>query len=248
MNGTRLSESKVTSEPRQLAHGEQLKLGGTTLLLHIHPGNETCDECEPGQVQAQLKAKEVEDEIQITRVVTTVHDKDANVLRKKELKRLKKRYMLQNSDHEVNSEIASNVGKKYKDRAHVRRKKVGSDVPSSKINDASSSVFKPIKSENKGRLMLEKMGWAAGEGLGKTKSGRTEPVIATVRKTGSGLGYGGLESIDMISQNPKSAVWRKAQERYNAADLVDSEKTTPNENSGKGKNERVDIFADTDDP
>ena len=38
-------------------------------------------------------------------------------------------------------------------------------------------VFRrPIKSENKGRVMLEKMGWIDGEGLGKTKSGRIEPV------------------------------------------------------------------------
>ena len=57
-----LLQSKVVSGPRKLVHGEQLKLGGTTFLLHIHPGNETCDECEPGQVQAHLKAKEMEDE------------------------------------------------------------------------------------------------------------------------------------------------------------------------------------------
>ena len=36
-----------------LTHGDNLTVGGTTLLLHIHPGNDTCDECEPGQVQAQ---------------------------------------------------------------------------------------------------------------------------------------------------------------------------------------------------
>lgn len=52
----------MKSEPRELTHGEQLKLGTTTFVLHIHAGSETCDECEPGQVQAQLKAKETEDE------------------------------------------------------------------------------------------------------------------------------------------------------------------------------------------
>ena len=37
-------------------------------------------------------------------------------------------------------------------------------------------LYRPIKDENKGRQMLEKMGWVEGEGLGKTKTGRTEPV------------------------------------------------------------------------
>ena len=58
-------QSKQESEGRKLSHGEQLKIGSTTFLLHIHPGNETCDECEPGQVQAQLKAKEMEDESEL---------------------------------------------------------------------------------------------------------------------------------------------------------------------------------------
>lgn len=43
-------------------HGDHLKIGSTTFLVHIHQGNETCDDCEPGQVMAQLKAKESEDE------------------------------------------------------------------------------------------------------------------------------------------------------------------------------------------
>lgn len=42
-------------------------------------------------------------------------------------------------------------------------------------------LSRPIKSENKGRVMLEKMGWTAGEGLGKTRSGRTEPVSRKIR-------------------------------------------------------------------
>lgn len=36
-----------------LTHGDRLTVGGTTLLLHIHPGNDTCYDCEPGLVQAQ---------------------------------------------------------------------------------------------------------------------------------------------------------------------------------------------------
>lgn len=35
---------------------------------------------------------------------------------------------------------------------------------------------RPISGDNLGRVMLEKMGWKAGEGLGKSSAGITEPV------------------------------------------------------------------------
>lgn len=46
-------QSKQKSEQRVITHGDELTLGTTTLHLHIHPGTQTCDSCEPGQVQAQ---------------------------------------------------------------------------------------------------------------------------------------------------------------------------------------------------
>ena len=249
INGSRLSESKQDSDGRKLSHGEQLKIGSTIFLLHIHPGIETCDECEPGQVQAQLKAREMEDEVQITRVVSSANDANPESLRKKELKRLKKRYMLGNTEHEVNSEIASNNAGKYKDRAQTRRKIVGSEAPSGAVIESSASVFKPIQSENKGRLMLEKMGWVDGEGLGKTKTGRTEPVMATVRETGRGLGYGAVKPIDMPHENIKSFKWKKTQDRYNAigkTQTMTSSQASVSMNWVKktSKPETLDIFAD----
>ncbi|XP_028395800.1 angiogenic factor with G patch and FHA domains 1-like isoform X2 [Dendronephthya gigantea] len=249
INGTRISESKQESEGHKLSHGEQLKIGSTTFLLHIHPGSETCDECEPGQVQAQLKAKESEDEVQITRVVTSRSDGKSEASRKKELKRLKKRYMLENSEHEVNSEIASNNAGKYKDRAQTRRKKVGSETPGNQATESPSSVFKPIQVENKGRMMLEKMGWTDGEGLGKAKSGITEPVMATKRETGRGLGYGAVSSIDMSHKTSKSFTWKKTQDRYNAigrgrAATSSQGPVSMNWVKKASKHETFDIFAD----
>ena len=46
-------QSKQKSEQYVITHGDELTLGTTTLHLHIHPGTQTCDSCEPGQVQAQ---------------------------------------------------------------------------------------------------------------------------------------------------------------------------------------------------
>lgn len=44
--------AKQTSYPRVLAHGDSISVGGTKFLCHIHPGSDTCDECEPGIVMA----------------------------------------------------------------------------------------------------------------------------------------------------------------------------------------------------
>ena len=41
-----------------LTNCDILNLGGTELELHIHPGTDTCDGCEPGQVRAKLELTE----------------------------------------------------------------------------------------------------------------------------------------------------------------------------------------------
>lgn len=38
-------------------------------------------------------------------------------------------------------------------------------------------LYSEIGDENKGRRMLEKMGWKRGEGLGKDGAGMKDPVI-----------------------------------------------------------------------
>jgi len=60
LNEARLSETKQVSKPTPINHGDVLQFGCTRLLLHIHPWTETCDECEPGQVQAHLQAQNQE--------------------------------------------------------------------------------------------------------------------------------------------------------------------------------------------
>lgn len=53
LNGKRLSESKQLSSPMEVKHGSILQVGPITMLCHIHLGDETCDSCEPGLVQAK---------------------------------------------------------------------------------------------------------------------------------------------------------------------------------------------------
>lgn len=53
VNQQRLSSAKQESEPFEIPHGTIITLGSTDLLCHIHPGRETCEECEPGVVAAR---------------------------------------------------------------------------------------------------------------------------------------------------------------------------------------------------
>lgn len=46
---------------------------------------------------------------------------------------------------------------------------------------------KPLGAENKGRAMMEKMGWSSGTGLGKQMGGILEPITHVVKNTKTGL-------------------------------------------------------------
>lgn len=45
-------QPKQQSEAVAITHGDLVKFGETSFLCHIHPGSDTCDECEPGIVMA----------------------------------------------------------------------------------------------------------------------------------------------------------------------------------------------------
>ncbi|KAL9986846.1 hypothetical protein ACROYT_G001052 [Oculina patagonica] len=139
--------------------------------------------------------------------------------RKSELKRIKRAYALEETSY-CEPAIDTTLAGKYKDRAVVRRTKVGSDVPVVIADDAPSSVHRPISTGNVGRQMLEKMGWKEGEGLGREGAGRREPVIVEVRDNLRGLGMGVKRSIDDVEG--KSYIRAKTRERFGQAALVTS--------------------------
>jgi hypothetical protein len=210
VNKVRLSEPKHESELQPLSHGDILTVSSTSLMLHIHCGSETCDECEPGEIQARLQNETVGQSSQ-----TGILDKEQQ--RRQELNKLKKRYLLRRKDDvEFVDALPYSVDGQYEDRAAKRRVEVGSDVPVAERSDQSASVHRPIDVSNKGRQMLEKMGWAEGQGLGATNMGIAEPVQAVVRSQRSGLGTGVKRSIgDGNSKTLRSNEnWDKARERF----------------------------------
>jgi hypothetical protein len=83
----------------------------------------------------------------------------------------------QNPAAEIAEEVKTNAwGKPMK--PDPTRNKEGSVVGGS---------TKPIGSENRGRAMMEKMGWSRGTGLGKEKGGILEPITHVVKNTKAGL-------------------------------------------------------------
>lgn len=191
LNDNLLSESKEKSKPRPLSHGDRLKLGATTFVIHIHVGTETCDQCEPGQLQQAPM-------IDCNEQIYSSSKRSIAGQRRDELQRLKKKYGLQTKPTPVSQKSS------YVDRAALRRATVGSDVlKDAPPDDIPSSVTRPIDSSNKGRQMLEKLGWSTGQGLGKSNSGIVEPVSSEIRDSRAGLGtsYSSRSLDDSDSQS-----------------------------------------------
>ncbi|XP_008293004.1 angiogenic factor with G patch and FHA domains 1 isoform X2 [Stegastes partitus] len=207
INGNRILQPKTKCEPHALMHGDEVKMGETVLSFHIHSGTDTCDGCEPGQVMAHLSKHRREE---TTGPALTKEDKE--LLRQKELKQMKAKYGLQTGEYEETKALKN---PKYKDRAESRRQTVGSEGVFQR-DDAPASVHEEISEVNKGRKMLEKMGWKKGEGLGKEGKGMKAPIELKIRKSQSGLGAGAAMSVDdmSVTRSKSQKNWEKARERF----------------------------------
>ncbi|XP_074521397.1 angiogenic factor with G patch and FHA domains 1 isoform X2 [Halichoeres trimaculatus] len=226
INGNRILQPKTKCEPHALMHGDEVKMGETVLSFHIHSGTDTCDGCEPGQVIAHLSKHKREE---TTGPTLTKEDKEA--LRQKELKQMKAKYGLQSNEFEGTKVLKNS---KYKDRAESRRQTVGSEGVFQR-DDAPASVHEEISEVNKGRKMLEKMGWKKGEGLGKEGTGMKAPIELKIRKSQSGLGAAAALSLDSISvtKSKSQKNWEKARERF--ADSCQPDMPSPKTHDSSAK-------------
>ncbi|KAM8914200.1 angiogenic factor with G patch and FHA domains 1 isoform 2-T4 [Spinachia spinachia] len=224
INGNRILQPKTKCEPHALMHGDEVKMGDTVLSFHIHSGTDTCDGCEPGQVMAHLSKHRREES---TGPGLTKEDKEA--LRQKELKQMKAKYGLQSSEYE---EAKALRNPRYQDRAESRRQTVGSEGVFQR-DDAPASVHQEISEVNKGRKMLERMGWKKGEGLGKEGTGMRDPIQLKIRKSQSGLGAGATMSLDSVSvtKSKSQKNWEKARERF--ADSCQPDLPSPNQQKNR---------------
>ncbi|XP_002732757.1 angiogenic factor with G patch and FHA domains 1-like [Saccoglossus kowalevskii] len=212
-NGTFLNDTSLTDEARQesdynmLSHDDILKVAMTTLLVHIHPGDDTCDKCEPGVVQAQIAKQQPK-----VNAFTIVSKEEKEKLRRRQLKQIKQKYMLANTDYE--EKVVVNENGDYVDRAEERRKTVGSDNPYQK-DDMPASVHRAIDDRNVGHKMMKKMGWSEGHSLGKNDEGIHEPIQVLVRDSKAGLGSGIQRSMDDVQYSGRNVHnWSKARGRF----------------------------------
>ncbi|XP_031358960.1 angiogenic factor with G patch and FHA domains 1-like isoform X2 [Photinus pyralis] len=120
LNGKRMSACKQESEPVPLKHGNEIQIGSTVLLCHIHSSNETCNQCEPGLLQSKTDEKE--------KIVSSSKSEQ----HKSELRKLRKKFAV-NWSESNNCNLASG----YTDRAQVRRDTIGSHNEHEKTQVAS---------------------------------------------------------------------------------------------------------------
>ncbi|XP_049722196.1 angiogenic factor with G patch and FHA domains 1 isoform X2 [Elephas maximus indicus] len=208
VNGKQILQPKTKCDPYVLEHGDEVKIGETVLSFHIHPGSDTCDGCEPGQVRAHLRLDKKDESF----AGPALSKEEKELERRKELKKIRVKYGLQNTDYEDEKALKN---PKYKDRAGKRREQIGSEGPFQR-DDAPASVHSEITDSNKGRKMLEKMGWKKGEGLGKDGGGMKTPIQLQLRRTHAGLGTGKASSVEDVHllQNKSKKNWDKARERF----------------------------------
>ncbi|XP_054034420.1 angiogenic factor with G patch and FHA domains 1 [Dryobates pubescens] len=208
VNGNQILQPKTKCDPCILEHGDEVKIGETVLSFHIHPGSDTCDGCEPGQVRAHLRL----DRKKESSVGPALSKEERELVRRKALKQIRVKYGLQNTEYEDNKAVKN---PKYKDRARKRRETIGSEGTFQR-DDSPASVHIEISNSNKGHKMLEKMGWKKGEGLGKDGGGMKDPIHLQIHKTHAGLGTSKPASIEdvQITQSKNKKNWDKARERF----------------------------------
>ena len=204
VGGKRLSVSKQESGDVEVGHRSVVQIGKTKLVCHLHPGRETCLDCEPGLVRREVSGgagpgREQE--------------------RQDQLVNLKRKYGLDRPGEDVLKTEGRNT-EAYTDRAKQRRKLIGSTNEKEKTE--SSNLETSITNTNKGFKMLSKMGYKKGQGLGKKEQGIAEPIKPDMRPSGVGLGFEGQVVEVSQAQKKRSDIWLKTQKRFDKSAVLDA--------------------------
>jgi len=208
-SSARLSRARTASAPRPLKHLDEITIGSTTLLCHIHDGNPAlpCDECSPTSTN----------EIPLMNIPTTSSISQAppvsvahKVPHKQAMAHLKTSLLSRSAIPRAGLPATT-----YVDRAARRRAAVGISIPEHRPASgppgppgptqpparrdyrraspspmpslASNERVEPISGDNIGHRMLMKQGWKPGAGLG-VDEGPVEIIKTTVRQPRAGLG------------------------------------------------------------
>ncbi|KAJ3317982.1 hypothetical protein HDV06_001014 [Boothiomyces sp. JEL0866] len=180
LNNIKLSHSKQSSVPFTLNDGDFLEIGSTKFQVHLH---ELCEKCDP-QVQSVVStAPTAKKKTKVVESVPYVPKVNLEQQRLEELERLKQKY-LPNDTERVSMSFR-------KDRLPIRELPEPVEVKAQsyiKPLVLGKKQEAPIDATNKGNLMLQRMGWKEGQGLGKEKEGIVDPVKMSSQKGRRGLG------------------------------------------------------------
>ncbi|KAJ2656003.1 hypothetical protein IWW48_005244 [Coemansia sp. RSA 1200] len=240
VNGTRLSDPKTTSKPRLLCHLDTIKVGQTTLELHVHE-QWACAKCHnsgsneiPTLPNSGDRSSQDQDKLSGTHSgLSTVKDKhsdndntgdNSNKKQKENPNALRQR-------HTHFEKGASKSGAAYTDRARLRRQLQGqlhqkfeagkpetlwqkahaSETYEGIVPQQSTTSRAPIEQSNKGFSLLQKIGWTPGSGLGANESGIVNPVEVAGNDSRAGLG---APTDQEQEESRKGRVARITQERF----------------------------------
>ncbi|KAJ2522139.1 hypothetical protein H4217_000963 [Coemansia sp. RSA 1939] len=241
VNGTRLSDPKTTSKPQLLCHLDTVKVGQTTLELHVHE-QWACAKCHnsgsneiptlpnSGDRSSQGQDKQLAGTYSGLSTIKDNHsDKDntgdnSNKKQKENPNALGQR-------HAHTEKRGNKSGAAYTDRARLRRQLQGqshqkfeagksetlwqkvhpSEACEGIVPQQTTTYRAPIEQSNKGFSLLQKIGWTPGSGLGANESGIVNPVEVAGNDSRAGLG---APTDQEQEESRKGRVARITQERF----------------------------------
>lgn len=241
--GQRLSGPRASSMPRRLKHLDELSLGTTTFVVHIHEDRRPCEACtSKGEDEIPLF-----DAPKVAQAKKRKRDPTEPLAQplgdaKKSLQILKKTMLSRHSAPSTPAPGRSDDSKAYLDRSARRRALHPSmpDAPGVPIRTAVSTPSSrpvsppppepvsapsaPLTSSNIGHRLLMKQGWTPGTTLGQDNAdpegGTTalaEPIQVSVRPARTGLGV--PDRAPAQSQSQSGSSWKEEGKRRRWTDL-----------------------------
>ncbi|KAK7454638.1 hypothetical protein VKT23_011391 [Stygiomarasmius scandens] len=222
--GVRLSTPKSAGIPRRLYHSDEISIGSTTFVVHIHEDGLPCEECSPtgGDEIPLFHTRKTEDAAKARHGLETTRANDG-LKAKMALTQLKRDLLSRHGE-----KSGSNASRRpYIDRSALRRamrpssEAPGATRPSSLatiqqdqgLEEQESQPEVPIPPSSIGHKLLLKQGWEPGTSLGLNGDGRIDPVDLRASSSYDRAGLG-LKTISTTQPNWKGN-WKDKYSRWN---------------------------------